>query len=91
MATGTATLSFGATGGYDASASVSEATVGAGTKVEAYLTIPASDAARYRDEYWVEPLSVTAGNISNGVGFTVYGICLFGKAVGDFTVQWVTL
>lgn len=91
MATGTATLSFGATGDYSTSVSVSDATVGAGTKVEAYLIVPASDAPRYRDEYWVEDLRVYAGNISAGVGFTIYGACRLQKALGDYVVNYVTL
>ena len=89
MATGTAALDF-STGLFDASVAVADATVGANTKVEAYILVPNSDTGRFRDEYWAENLSVYAGNISAGVGFTIYGKCTFGHALGQYTINYVT-
>ncbi len=91
MATGTATLAFGTGKLFDTTVAVADATVVAGTKVEAYLIIPSSDSPRMRDEYWVETLNVYAGNVQAGVGFTIYGEVRFGYALGDFTVNYVTL
>lgn len=90
MATGTAVLDFNA-GRYDTSVDVADATVTGATKVEAYILVPNSDAPRYRDEYWVEALEVYAGNVAAGVGFTMYGKSTFGKALGQFTINYVTL
>lgn len=90
MATGTAVLDF-STGLYDTSVAVSDATVGAGTKVEAYILVPATDSPRFADEYWVEDLAVYAGKVSAGVGFTILGKCLFGPALGQFTINYATV
>lgn len=90
MATGTAVLAFSTSGSWDTTVAVADATVSAGTKVEAYLLVPASDTPRYRDEYWVEDLHVYAGNVEAGVGFTIYGKAPR-KALGSFTVNYVTV
>lgn len=89
MAVGTAILDFGV-GNDSVNVAVADATVAAGTKVEAYLIIPASNAPRYADEYWVEDLQVYAGAVAAGVGFTIWAICRTGKAVGQFIVNYVT-
>jgi adenosine/AMP kinase len=75
MATGTATLDFGAfPGGSDASVAVTGQTgIAAGSFVEAWLS-PAATADHTADEHLVETIKVVAGNISAGVGFTIYGI-----------------
>jgi hypothetical protein len=91
VAGGTATLAFGTTGSDTASVAVADATVTGTSKVLAYLQVPASDSPRQRDEYWVEDITVLAGNVSAGVGFTIYGRCGFGRAVGDFTVNYAVL
>ena len=86
---GTVTLSFGAAGSTEATAAVSDTGVLVGSRVGAGLQVPASDSPRYRDEYWVEDLDVSAGNIDPGVGFTVYAVSRGGAVVGDFTATWV--
>jgi hypothetical protein len=75
MATqGTATLDFGAfPGGSDASLAVSSAGIASGSLVEAWL-FPAATTDHTADEHLVETLRVIAGNVSAGVGFTIYGI-----------------
>lgn len=74
MATGTATLDFGAfPGASDASVAVTgQAAIVAGSLVEAWLR-PVATADHSADEHMVETLKVVAGNISAGVGFTIYG------------------
>jgi hypothetical protein len=73
-ATGTATLDFGAfPGGSDASLAVASAGIASGSLVEAWL-FPAATTDHTADEHLVETLSVVAGNVSAGVGFTIYGV-----------------
>lgn len=80
MATGTTTLNFGAfPGKTDASVDVTgQAAIVAGSLVEAWLR-PVATAEHSADEHMVESLKVFAGNISAGVGFTIYG---FGTWIG---------
>ena len=91
MATGTCVVDFGTAGSFDTSVAVADATVVAGTKVDAYILVPASDSPRFRDEYWVEELEVFAGGVSAGVGYTVFAKCGYGVAFGQFTINWVTV
>jgi hypothetical protein len=74
MATGTATLDFGAfPGKSDASVVVTgQAAIVAGSLVEAWIR-PADTADHLADEHMVETLKVFAGNIQAGTGFTIYG------------------
>jgi hypothetical protein len=75
MATqGTALLDFGAfPGASDASLAVASAGIGAGNLVECWM-FPAATADHTADEHLVESLIVMAGNVSAGVGFTIYGV-----------------
>lgn len=74
MATGTATLDFGAfPGKSDASIAITgQAAIVAGSLVEAWIR-PVATADHSADEHMVETLKVFAANISAGVGFTIYG------------------
>ena len=74
-ATGTATLNFGAfPGASDASVAVTGQTgILSGSYVEAWIR-PAATADHSADEHVLETIRVMAGNISAGVGFTIYGI-----------------
>jgi hypothetical protein len=74
-AQGTATLDFGAfPGASDTSVAVTgHAGILAGSLVEAWV-LPAATADHSADEHIVEELTVTAGNIVAGIGFTIYGI-----------------
>ena len=73
-AQGTATLDFGAFPGQsDASVAVTgQANIASGSLVEAWIH-PVATADHSADEHMLETLKVFAGNISAGVGFTIYG------------------
>jgi hypothetical protein len=73
--TGTALLDFGAfPGGSDASIAVTGQTgILAGSLVEAWV-FPALTADHTADEHLVETISIVAGNVIAGVGFTIYAI-----------------
>jgi hypothetical protein len=74
MATqGTTTVDFGAfPGASDASVAVTGQTSITGTSlVEAWL-YPTATADHTADEHWVETIACCAGNVSAGVGFTIY-------------------
>lgn len=72
-AQGTATIDFGAfPGKSDASATITgQAGILAGSLVEAWL-YPTATTDHSADEHLVETLSIKAGNIVAGTGFTVY-------------------
>ena len=74
MATGTATLDFGALPGkQDTSVAVTgQATIASDSKVGAWIT-PTATADHLADEHLVEGLRIYAGNIVAGTGFTIYG------------------
>ena len=73
-AQGTVILNFGVfPGASDASVAVTgQAAIVSGSLVEAWLR-PIGTADHTADEHMVETLKVFAGNISAGIGFTVYG------------------
>ncbi|MCX6951345.1 MAG: hypothetical protein NTV51_04055 [Verrucomicrobia bacterium] len=72
-ATGTTTVNFGAfPGSSDTSVAVTgQATILSGSLVEAWI-FPTATADHTADEHWVEGIRVMAGNVSAGVGFTIY-------------------
>ena len=74
-ATGTAMLDFGAfPGASDASIAVTGQTgILTGSYVEAWIR-PEATADHSADEHVLETIRVVAGNISAGVGFTIYAI-----------------
>lgn len=76
-ATGTATLDFGAfPGAADTSVAVSGQTaIQAGALVEAWL-LPTATADHSVDEHILasDAISVVAGNVVAGTGFTIYGL-----------------
>jgi hypothetical protein len=77
-ASGTTTLNFGAfPGASDTSVAVTgQASIIAGSLVEAWIS-PAADTADHSvDEQRVEQIKVNAGNIVAGTGFTIYGFSL---------------
>ena len=75
MPQGTVVLDFGAfPGASDASVAVTgQSGILAGSLVEAWTALAAS-TDHSADEHRVETLSVKAGNIVAGTGFTVYGV-----------------
>ena len=89
MATGTFTVDFGAAS-TDTSVAVADATVGAATKIEAWL-FPTDTATNYEDNYWFDEIEVMAGYRNVGVGFTVIGKCRQGLAHGTYVGMYATV
>ena len=91
-AQGTADLDFGAfPGKSDASVDVTgQSGILSGSLVEAWIR-PVDTADHLADEHRVETLSVVAGNIVAGTGFTIYGLNVgFGTLLyGVWKVAWV--
>jgi len=90
MATGTATLDFGAfPGKTDASLAVTgQAAIVAGTLVEAWLR-PVATAEHSADEHMLEELAVFAADIVAGTGFTIHGRARGkGRIYGNWTIAW---
>lgn len=88
MATqGTATIDFGGKA-TDTSVSVSAPTITGSQLVEAWI-FPTATASNTVDNHWVEDLKVVAGNVQNGVGFTIYAHCRTGFAHGAYQVGYV--
>jgi len=87
-ATGNAILDFGASSKNDASIDVTgQAGILATSKVEAFIRLEAT-ANHSIDEHRVEPIKITAGNITAGVGFTIYGESNL-QAYGQWSIGWV--
>lgn len=70
---GTTTIDFGAfPGTADTSVAVAQTGILSSSLVEAWI-YPSATADHSADEHWVDPPVVIAGNVSAGVGFTIYG------------------
>lgn len=91
MATGTATLNFGATPANEASVVVTGQTaILANSQVEAYFMLDSTaDNGVDEHEQAKAMCSLVCGSIVPGVGFTIKGTVLLGFATGQFTVHWV--
>lgn len=96
MATGTATIDFGAfPGATDTSLAITgQAAIVAGSLVEAWVR-PVATADHSADEHWVEAPAVVAGNIVAGTGFTIYAHIgedaarnQGSRLYGQWTVAW---
>lgn len=82
---GTTTLNFGTfPGSTDASVAVSAPTIGSSNLVEAWI-FPTATTDHTADEHWADPPEVYAGNITAGVGFTIYGVVKKRADVGPMT------
>ena len=89
MATqGTTTVDFGSRSTDTTATVTGQSGISGSNMVEAWI-VPTATASNTADNHWVEDLSVVAGNISNGVGFTVYAKCRTGFAHGQYTIGWV--
>jgi len=86
-ASGSAILDFGATPTDTASLAISDSGISSTSLVDAWIVATATTDHNV-DEHWVENLYVKAGNISAGVGFTIYGRATAGFVSGKFTVHW---
>lgn len=87
MAQGTTTVDFG-TGKTDVSVAVSAPAITGTQLVEAWI-FPSTTASNTVDNHWVEDLHIVAGNVSAGVGFTVYASCKTGLAHGIYNIGYV--
>lgn len=85
--TGTTSIDFGAKETTTSVAVASGGITGA-SLAEAWL-FPATTASNTADNHWVDDLHVVAGNVQNGVGFTIYASCKTGFAHGIYNVAWV--
>jgi hypothetical protein len=83
---GTTTVTFGA-GATDASVSVSSTNIGAGSLPQAWV-LPTTTASNTADDHQAEDLTVFAGGITAGVGFTIFVRCNTLKAHGIFNIAW---
>ena len=94
MATGTATLDFGAfPGKADTSLAITgQGSIVSGSLVEAWLR-PADTADHTADEHMVEAINVFAADIVASTGFTIHGrsTTQFGQSTrlyGTWSVAW---
>lgn len=88
MATqGTTTIDFGSAS-TDTRVAVSAAAIASGQLVEAWV-FPAATASNTIDNHWVEGLTVVAGNVQAGVGFTIYARVEQGLGHGVYNVGYV--
>ena len=89
-ASGTATLDFGGSASSEtdiASVAVADAGIGAGSEVVVSLRYEAT-ADHTADEVLISNVQVVAGDITAGVGFTIYGYCPE-WTWGKYTIDWV--
>ena len=84
---GTATINFGGKE-TTASVAVSSPAITGSQLVEAWV-FPYATATNTADDHWVEDMTITAGNVQAGVGFTIYAKANHGFCHGSFTVGWV--
>ena len=85
--TGTALVNFG-TGSDTASTVITGQTNILSTSVLHVTISPVVTSNNGIDEHWVENLTVAAGNIVAGTGFTIYMKCEIGRAYGNYNVAW---
>lgn len=91
MATGTATIDFGATPGSDMTSVVvsGQTTISASSLVEAFM-MAETTTDHNAEEHMIVDLKLTCGNIVPGSSFTIYAKsidCL--RLTGTFKVKWV--
>lgn len=84
---GRATLDFG-TRTQIASVFVANTTVTSSSRIVAAVAAVAT-SDHTRDETIAEPIDIRVGDIQDGVGFTIYGICRNGTASSEFFVDWI--
>lgn len=90
MATGTASLDFGAyPGNSQASVAVTgQGSIVSGSLVEAWIR-PAATADHTADEHILDPPHVVAANIVAATGFTIYGQAKPGQTLyGIYNIAW---
>ena len=90
MATGQATLDFGAAPGTGAVevAVTGQAAIIAGTSYAEAWMMADSTADHNAEEHMLVPIRLTVGNVTTGVGFTIYARTEW-RLSGTFNVRWV--
>jgi hypothetical protein len=87
-AQGQTVIAFGTGTNYATAVVTGQGSIGTGSLVEGWVSITASGATT-ADDCINECLIVRAGNISAGVGFTIYVNVDRGYAHGNYTINWV--
>lgn len=87
LTAGVATVDFGSSGATDASVAVADTGIVAGSAVLASLAAIAT-ADHGVDDHRIEEIYVTAGNIVEGVGFTIYARTGNVALRGRWSVAW---
>lgn len=89
MATGTATIDFGAWPGGNAANVVitGQTAITATSKCEAYM-MASTTADHNADEHILAPIRLVCGSRSAGVGFTIFATCPW-TLTGTWSVEWV--
>lgn len=92
LAQGQATLDFGAFPGAPTATVtvVGQPTISQTSQVGAWIRANTATLAHSVDEHIVEAIKITAGNIVDNTGFTIYGECLTpGKLLyGTYVIDW---
>jgi len=83
----TTTIDFGSAA-TDVTTAVAAPTITGSQLVEVWI-FPAVTASNTVDNHWVDDIHVMAGNVQNGVGFTLYASCKTGFAHGVFNIAYV--
>jgi hypothetical protein len=86
--TGTSTVNFGSKATDTTTVVTGQAAITGSSWVEAWV-FPATTASNTVDNHWFEDLQVVAGNVVNGVGFTIYAKTRTGFAHGIYNIGWV--
>ena len=89
MAQGQTTVDFG-TGKTDVSVNITGQTaINSGFSLVEAWVFPNTTANNTADNHWVEDLEVVAGNVLDGIGFTIYVKCNTLLAHGIYNIAWV--
>lgn len=89
MATGTATIDFGAAPGSNRATTVitGQTTIASGSFCEAFMMLD-STADHSADEHLIAPIRLLCGDVVAGTGFTIEA-CSEWVLTGTFSVRWV--
>jgi hypothetical protein len=91
VAVGRALLDFGTWPGSSMASTtvIGQLGIQATSLLSASISLWAATPDHSIDEHRVEAIRITAGNIVEGDGFTIYGECMTALAYGQFLVDWV--
>lgn len=86
--TGTTEVDFGSGGSTNTTVAITgQASIIVGSRVEAWIECTAT-AGHSIDEHAAADIDIRAGNISAGVGFTIYAVSRSGLQYDTYTVGW---